>query len=45
MAGFLEYGAGPLGVRVTSDFRYYAYTFYTDLENLKMTELGKSWWK
>ena len=45
LAGFLEYGAGPMGVRVTPDFRFYAYTFYTDLENLKMTELGKSWWK
>ena len=45
LAGFLEYGAGPMGVRVTPDFRFYAYTFYTDQENLKMTELGKSWWK
>jgi hypothetical protein len=45
MAGFLEYGAGPFGVRVTPDFQYYAYTFYTDLESLTMTELGKSWWK
>ena len=45
MAGFLEYGAGPFGVRVTPDFRYYAYSFYTDLESLTMTELGKSWWK
>jgi eukaryotic-like serine/threonine-protein kinase len=44
-AGFLEFGAGPMGVRVTPDFRFYAYTFYNDLENLKMTELGKSWWK
>jgi hypothetical protein len=45
LAGFLEYGAGPMGVRVTPDFQFYAYNFYTDLENLKMTELGKSWWK
>jgi eukaryotic-like serine/threonine-protein kinase len=45
MAGFLEYGAGPMGARFTPDFRFYAYTFYTDLESLKMTELGKSWWK
>ena len=45
LAGFLEFGAGPMGVRVTPDFRFYAYTFYTDQENLKMTELGKSWWK
>lgn len=45
LAGFLEYSAGPRGVRVTPDFRFYAYTFYSDLENLKMTEMGKSWWK
>jgi len=45
LAGFVEYSAGPIGVRVTPDFQFYAYNFYTDLENLKMTELGKSWWK
>jgi len=44
-AGFVEFGSGPMGVRVTPDFRFYAYNFYTDLENLKMTDLGKSWWK
>jgi hypothetical protein len=45
MAGFLEFDAGPMGVRVTPDLRFYAYSFYTDLENLGMTDLGKSWWK
>ena len=45
LAGFVEFGAGPMGVRVTPDFRFYAYNYYTDLENLRMTELGKSWWK
>ncbi len=45
MAGFLEFDAGPMGVRVTPDFQFYAYTFYSDLENLRTTELGKSWWK
>jgi Tol biopolymer transport system component len=45
MAGFVEFGAGPMGVRVTPDFRFYAYNYYTDLENLRITDLGKSWWK
>jgi Tol biopolymer transport system component len=44
-AGFVEFGAGPMGVRVTPDFRFYAYNFYSDMESLKTTELGKSWWK
>ncbi len=44
-AGFMEFGAGPMGVRVTPDLRFYAYNFYSDLENLRMTDLGKSWWK
>ena len=44
-AGFVEFGTGPMGVRVTPDFRFYAYNFYSDLENLKITDLGKSWWK
>jgi hypothetical protein len=30
---------------VTPDFRYYAYNFYSNLDNLRMTDLGKSWWK
>jgi hypothetical protein len=45
MAGFVEFGAGPKGVRVTPDYRFYAYNFISDLENLRMTDLGKSWWK
>jgi len=45
MTGFVEFGTGPMGVRVTPDFRFYAYTYYSDLENLRMTDLGKSWWK
>ena len=44
-AGFVEFGSGPMGVRVTPDFRFYAYTFYSDLENLQMTKVGKLWWK
>ncbi|HLN57908.1 MAG TPA: hypothetical protein VK416_05065, partial [Thermoanaerobaculia bacterium] len=45
MAGFMEFEPGPMGVHVTPDLRFYAYTFYNDLENLRMTDLGKSWWK
>jgi hypothetical protein len=45
LAGFVEFGAGPMGVHVTPDFRFYAYNFYTDLENLRIIDLGKSWWK
>jgi Tol biopolymer transport system component len=44
-AGFVEFETGPMGVRVTPDFRFYAYNFYSDLENLRMTDVGKSWWK
>jgi len=44
-AGFVEFGAGPMGVHVTPDLQFYAYNFYNDLENLRTTELGKSWWK
>jgi hypothetical protein len=44
-AGFVEFGAGPMGVRMTPDLRFYAYTFWNDIENLRMTDLGKSWWK
>ena len=44
-AGLVEYETGPMGVRVTPDLRFYAYNFFSDLENLTMTDLGKSWWK
>jgi dipeptidyl aminopeptidase/acylaminoacyl peptidase len=44
-AGFVEFGAGPRGVRVTPDGRFYAYTFYTDAETLMLIDVGKSWWK
>ena len=45
LTGFVEYGAGPRGVRVTPDLRFYAYTFYSNLERLTLTELGPGWWK
>jgi Tol biopolymer transport system component len=45
LAGFVEYSAGPKGVRVTPDLRCYAYSFYSDFENLSTAAVGKSWWK
>jgi len=45
MAGFLEFGAGPMGVRVTPDFRFYVYSLTSDLESLRTLEVGRSWWK
>jgi Tol biopolymer transport system component len=45
LTGFLEFGAGSAGVRVTPDERYYTYTFYSDLESLLQIDLGPSWWK
>jgi len=37
-AGFLEYGAGPRGVRVTPDGRFYAYTYWTRVNDLYLAE-------
>ncbi len=37
-AGFLEYGAGPRGVRVTPDGRSYAYTYWTRITDLYLAE-------
>jgi hypothetical protein len=45
MTGFVEFGSGPMGVHVTPDLRFYAYNYYTDMENLRVTDLGRSWWK
>jgi dipeptidyl aminopeptidase/acylaminoacyl peptidase len=45
MTGFLEFGSGQTGVRVTPDERYYTYTYYTDLETLTQVDLGPSWWR
>ena len=45
MTGFLEFGAGPRGVLITPDGRYYAYTVNSDQERLVLTEIGKDWWK
>ncbi len=45
LAGFLEYHTGPTAARVTPDGRFYAYTFFTDLERLTLTDMGKNWWK
>ena len=45
LTGFVEFGSGPSSVRVTPDGRYYAYTFYSDLETLFQVDVGPSWWK
>ena len=45
LTGFVEFGSGPSGVRVTPDGRFYAYTFYSDLETLLQIDVGPSWWK
>jgi Tol biopolymer transport system component/predicted Ser/Thr protein kinase len=45
LTGFLEFGSGSAGVRVTPDLRYYAYTYYSDLESLRQIDVGPSWWK
>jgi len=44
-AGFLEYHTGPTTARVTPDGRFYAYTFFTDLERLTLMDAGRNWWK
>ena len=44
-AGFVEFGAGPKGVRVTPDGRYYAYTFWSSSGTLLLADGGRSWWK
>jgi hypothetical protein len=43
--GFLEYQAGPAGVRITPDGRFYAYSFFTEQSKLTLTDLGPNWWK
>ena len=45
LTGFLEFGSGPPGVRVTPDGRFYAFTYYSDLETLRQIDVGPSWWK
>ena len=45
MSGFLEFGAGPMGVRITPDGRFYAFSVYRDSDSLTITDLGKDWWK
>jgi serine/threonine protein kinase/dipeptidyl aminopeptidase/acylaminoacyl peptidase len=37
-AGFMEYGAGPKGVRLTPDGKWYAYTYWSRLNNLYLVE-------
>jgi hypothetical protein len=45
LTGFVEFGSGPAGVRVTPDGRFYTYTYYSDLETLSQIDVGPSWWK
>ncbi len=45
LTGFLEFGSGLPGVRVTPDGRFYAFTYYSDLETLRQIDVGPSWWK
>ena len=46
LTGFLEYGSGPRGVRVTPDGRFYAYTYFTVVTSrLTLTDVGPNWWK
>ncbi len=45
LTGFLEYGSGPRGVRVTPDGQFYAYTFFTDSGRLTLWDAGPNWWR
>ena len=44
-AGFLEYGSGPKGVRVTPDGRSYVYTYWSRLGGLVVIEGLEERWK
>jgi Tol biopolymer transport system component len=44
LTGFLEYGTGPRGVRLTPDGRFHAYTFFTDSNRLTLWDVGGKWW-
>jgi len=45
--GFLRYGprVRGVGVAVTPDGRYYAYTYFTDQSRLVLTEGARDWWE
>ena len=45
LTGFVEYGSGPRGVRVTPDGQFYAYTFFTDSGRLTLWDAGPNWWR
>ncbi len=45
LTGFLEYGSGPRGVRITPDGRFYAYTYFVLSSRLTLTDVGRNWWK
>jgi len=43
--GFVEFGPGPKGVRVTPDGKSYAYTFWSGSGSLVVMEGNGAWWK
>jgi Tol biopolymer transport system component len=47
LTGFLRFGPRMrgVGVSVTPDGRFYAYTFFTDSSRLVLGEVGPGWWK
>ena len=47
MTGFLRFGPRirGVGLRVTPDGKYYAYTYFTDQSRLVLAEGGPNWWK
>lgn len=45
LTGFLEFRAGPRGVRVTPNGQFYAYSVFSDMETLFQIDVGPSWWK
>jgi len=44
-AGFIEFGAGPRGVRITPDARSVVYTYWTEQANLYVIEGLQSRWR
>ena len=47
LAGFVRFGPylRAVGISVTPDGLYYAYTYFTDQSRLVLAEAGPNWWK
>jgi hypothetical protein len=47
LTGFLRFGPrmAGVGLTITPDGRYYAYTYFTDQNRLTLTEGERDWWK